>query len=74
MSESTGLSHHGQKINIGYQNGLVLNSLKFKIKSGSYSLADAPHWDVEMIEARTKLLVDMITTANLLPGEQAGGQ
>ena len=69
-----GRSFLGQKINIGYQNGLVLNSLKFKIKSGSYSLADAPHWDVEMIEARTKLLVDMITTANLLPGEQAGGQ
>jgi hypothetical protein len=33
-------------------------------------LADAPRWDAEMIKARTKLLVDMVTNANLLPGEK----
>lgn len=60
----------GQKINIGYKNGLFLNSLKFKSDSGSYSLADAPHWNEHMIEARTKLLVDMVAKANLLPGEK----
>jgi hypothetical protein len=60
----------GHKINIGYQNGLVLNSLMFKTKAGKFSLADAPHWDVEMIEARTKLMVDLIAKANLLPGEK----
>jgi uncharacterized protein with ParB-like and HNH nuclease domain len=59
----------GHKINIGYQNGLVLNSLAFKTKAGKYSLADAPHWDAKMIEARTELMVDMIAKANLLPGE-----
>lgn len=59
----------GHKINIGYQNGLALNSLKFKTKAGKYSLANAPHWDVEMIEARTRLLVEMVANANLLPGE-----
>ncbi|MFC1544592.1 DUF262 domain-containing protein [Gemmatimonadota bacterium] len=59
----------GHKINIGYKNGLFLNTLAFKTKSGKYSLADAPSWDAEMIEARTKLLVDMIVKANLLPGE-----
>jgi hypothetical protein len=64
----------GHRINIGYQNGLVLNSLTFKTKAGSYSLADAPHWDEEMIEARTKLLVGMIANANLLPGEKPGGK
>ena len=64
----------GHKINIGYQNGLVLNSLAFKTEAGKYSLADAPHWNAEMIEARTKLLVDMIVKANLLPGETFGGQ
>ena len=63
----------GHKINIGYQNGLMLNSLKFKTKAGTYSLADAPHWDAQMIEARTKLLVGMIADANLLPGEKRGG-
>lgn len=63
----------GQKINIGYQNGLVLNSLVFKTKVGKYSLANAPHWDAEMIEARTKLLVDMVANANPLPGDKSGG-
>lgn len=62
----------GHKINIGYQNGLVLNSLTFKTEIGKVSLADAPYWNVEMIEARTKLLVDKIVKANLLPGEKAG--
>lgn len=62
----------GHKINIGYQNGLVLNSLAFKTEAGKFSLADAPHWNAEMIEARTKLLVDMITKANLLPGDKTG--
>lgn len=62
----------GHKINIGYQNGLVLNSLQFKTSTGKFSLADAPYWDAEMIEARTKLLVDMVANANLLPGDKSG--
>ncbi len=61
----------GHKINIGYQNGLVLNSLAFKTRAGKFCLADAPLWNVEFIEARTKLMVDMILKANLLPGEKA---
>jgi hypothetical protein len=64
----------GHKINIGYQNGLTLNSLTFKSNAGKYSLADAPHWDAEMIEARTKLLVDMVAKANLLPGDKFEGK
>ena len=64
----------GHKINIGYQNGLFLNSFKFKIKGNKYSLADAPYWNVEMIEVRTKLLVEMIVNANLLPGEKSEGE
>jgi len=63
----------GQKINIGYQNGLALNSLVFKTKAGKHSLADAPDWNAATIEARTKVLVDMIAEANSLPGEEAGG-
>lgn len=59
----------GHRINIGYQNGLALNTISFKIKAGKFSLADAPRWDVEMIKARTGLLVDMVANANRLPGE-----
>lgn len=59
----------GHKINVGYQNGLALNSIKCKTNTGRYSLADAPHWDAGMIEARTTVLVDLIAKANLLPGE-----
>lgn len=63
----------GHKINIGYQNKLNLNSLPFISTAGTYSLADAPHWGKEMIEARTTLLVAMVATANLLPGEKPEG-
>ena len=62
----------GQKINIGYLNGLVLNSLPFNSDVGECSLANAPHWDGAMIEARTKLLVDLVASENLLPGESLG--
>ena len=63
----------GHKINIGYENGLVLNSLQFETKDGKSSLADAPHWDAEMIEARTNLFVDLVAKANLLPCDKSGG-
>jgi hypothetical protein len=59
----------GHKINIGYQNGLHLNSLTFPADGGNYSLANAPHWDSKMIEARSKVMVQCIIEANLLPGE-----
>lgn len=60
----------GHKINIGYKNGLALNSIEFKTKGGKYGLANAPRWDVAMIEARTKVLVSEIVRANLLPGDK----
>ncbi|NBT26780.1 MAG: HNH endonuclease [Actinobacteria bacterium] len=55
----------GHRINIGYQNGLALNSLRFKTSAGEFSLADAPRWDEELIEARTRRLVDMVISVNL---------
>lgn len=61
----------GHKINIGYQNNLALNSLEFVTKDGKFSLATAPHWNADMIKARTKLMVDIIANANLLPGEKS---
>ncbi len=62
----------GHKINIGYQNRLFLNSLPFGDDGKTYSLASAPAWNQSMIEARTKTLVDMVVSANLLPGESIG--
>ena len=61
----------GHKINIGYQNNLALNSLEFETKDGKFSLATAPHWNADMIKARTKLMVDLVANANLLPGEKS---
>ena len=61
----------GHKINIGYQNNLALNSLEFETKDGKFSLATAPHWNADMIKARTKLMVDIVANANLLPGEKS---
>ena len=37
----------GEKINIGYKNGLALNALPFNVDGEELSLADAPNWDVE---------------------------
>ena len=59
----------GHRINIGYQNGLFLNSFSFRTKGGKVSLAQAATWNADAIESRTKLLVSMIAEANLLPGE-----
>ena len=61
----------GHKINIGYKNNLALNSLEFETKDGKFSLATAPHWNTDMIKARTKLMVDIVANANLLPGEKS---
>lgn len=59
----------GHKINIGYQNGLFLNGLTFPIAKDTFSLANAPRWNAAMIEARTKVMVEMIVKVNRLPGE-----
>ena len=59
----------GHKINIGYQNRLALNSLPFAVNGAELSLATAPTWNEATIQARTKKLVEMVISANLLPGE-----
>lgn len=62
----------GQKINIGYRNGLALNALTFECQDEEHSLSSAPYWNPDLIEARTQTLVNMILEANLLPGERFG--
>lgn len=55
----------GHQINIGYKNGMALNKLAFAVDGQQFSLADAPRWTADMIEARTdrmvKMLLDMYT-------------
>ncbi|MCB9187277.1 MAG: DUF262 domain-containing protein [Flavobacteriales bacterium] len=50
----------GQKINIGYKNGLALNSMQFELSEGKYSLANVPKWNEESIEARNDAIVDLL--------------
>jgi len=61
----------GHKINIGYRNGLALNNLPFQICDNTLTLATATTWSSEMIEARTKAMVNLLIEANKLPGEEA---
>lgn len=50
----------GHSINIGYRNGLALNTLPFKVGGKSLTLASAPKWTAQMIEARTNCMVDLL--------------
>lgn len=50
----------GHKINIGYRNGLALNNLTCSVDGQQLTLANAPKWTAEMIEARTNRMVDLL--------------
>lgn len=58
----------GHKINIGYRNGLALNSLSFTVQGKQHSLASAPQWTAEMIEARTNRMVDLLLAMYTIDG------
>jgi len=50
----------GNKIQIGYKNGLSLNKIEFAVDDKTYSLATAREWKEEHIEARNKIMVEML--------------
>ncbi|HAO09161.1 MAG TPA: hypothetical protein DCQ50_19770 [Chryseobacterium sp.] len=50
----------GNKIKIGYQNGMAINNIEFKVDGNKYALSNAPEWKLEMIKARNNLMVKMI--------------
>jgi uncharacterized protein with ParB-like and HNH nuclease domain len=50
----------GNPITIGYQNGMVINNIEFRTNRGTFTLANAPEWKAEMIEARNNVMVEMI--------------
>lgn len=58
----------GHSINIGYGNGLALNDLKFKVGKQSLSLATAPTWSAEMIDARTDRIVEFLVDLYRIDG------
>jgi hypothetical protein len=62
----------GHRINIGYRNGLALNNLPFEASGTGYTLATVPAWSEDMIEARTKVMVNLLIEANRLPGDIEG--
>jgi uncharacterized protein with ParB-like and HNH nuclease domain len=50
----------GNKIQIGYKNGLALNNIEFRVNSKGTTLASAKDWKREQIEARNLVMVDML--------------
>ncbi|MCC7117727.1 MAG: DUF262 domain-containing protein [Anaerolineales bacterium] len=50
----------GNKIHIGYKNGLALNNIEFSTNGNVHSLATVKEWTQEHIEARNKTLVAML--------------
>ena len=50
----------GNKIYIGYKNGLALNNIKFKINGLKTSLALTDKWTRKHIDSRNKVMVDML--------------
>ncbi len=59
----------GHRINIGYRNGLALNSLEFPLNGHSYSLADVPTWADDAINSRTTVIVDRLIELYRFPNE-----
>jgi len=65
-SEMTAL---GEKISIGYKNGLYLNSLKFEVNDANSSLSTAAEWTKEHIDARNEAMVEKLCEIYRFDGE-----
>lgn len=50
----------GQKINIGYKNGLSLNTLPFQYQDKNVSLADISEWTKDAIISRNNAIVEKL--------------
>jgi hypothetical protein len=59
----------GNKIHIGYKNGLALNQIQYRVNGKPYTLASAPEWNQAHIEARNKVMVDMLVKLFKFAGE-----
>lgn len=59
----------GNKIHIGYKNGLALNKIPFMVDGNTVTLATTDRWTHEHIEARNKAMVDMLVNMFTFEGE-----
>ena len=50
----------GNKIHIGYKNGLALNNIKFNLNGKQTTLAHADNWTKNHIQSRNSTMVDML--------------
>lgn len=50
----------GNKIFVGYKNGLYLNNIRFKVNGSETSLAETKQWTKAHIQARNAKMVDML--------------
>ncbi|HEU5054607.1 MAG TPA: DUF262 domain-containing HNH endonuclease family protein [Hanamia sp.] len=50
----------GNKIKIGYQNGMAINNIQFYSNGRKFTIANAPEWKKEMMQARNEVMVNMI--------------
>lgn len=50
----------GNKIHIGYKNGLALNNIKFSLNGKQTTLAHADKWTKKHIQSRNSTMVDML--------------
>ncbi|HQI73668.1 MAG TPA: DUF262 domain-containing HNH endonuclease family protein [Smithella sp.] len=50
----------GNKIRIGFKNGLALNNIEFPSNGEDYSLATTKKWTVDHINSRNKIMVKML--------------
>ncbi len=50
----------GNRIQIGYKNGLALNNIEFPMNGKNTTLAETKEWKKEYIVARNKVIVDML--------------
>jgi hypothetical protein len=78
----TSITINNEKYNIGYKNGEILNSFVFPCRlhndihqkdvltDEKTSLAQAPYWDTDLINARTKYMVDVLVENLKLPNER----
>lgn len=50
----------GNELYLGYKNGLALNNIRFEVNGTGATLADAPIWTREHIQARNQKMVKML--------------
>jgi len=59
----------GHKIAIGYQNGMRINNLEFKVNNESRNLANSPIWNEDCINSRNNVMVEHLLKIFCFKGE-----